>query len=153
MMVKRSVRRTLVVVYFLALLVLYPPLADRMGTLPLFLFLSFSPASAKGTELLKAYNERFDFDERQNSLVKNAVAVAYTIFAGLLLATSLANIFLPYASAGLQNLNDKLIFSQLFTFRALLILFVTLPPAVMMWLEPNPPIDESKAAVLADTHT
>ena len=141
-MANRSVRRVLVVLYYLALLALYPLLAEWVGILALVLFLVFSPVSAKGTELLKAYNEDDRLDERQESLVKDAVITAYVLFAGLLIATSLANLFLDDAAAWILALNDRLIFDQLFSFRVLLILFVTLPPAVLMWLEPDPVQDD-----------
>ena len=148
MIAKRSVRRALVIIYFFALFVIYPLLEDKSTTLVLFLFLSFSPISARGTELLRAYNGDFDFDERQKSLVKDAITTAYVLLAGLLLAVSAANVFLPYAPVWLQTLNDSLILGQLFTFRALLVLSLTLPPAVLMWLEPNPLPNESEPLTL-----
>ena len=142
-MANRSVRRVLVVLYYLSLLMLYPLLAEWLGILALVLFFLLSPTSVKGTELLKAYNEEdYDLDERQESLIKDAFVTAYALFAGLLIATSLANKFLDLAPAWLLTLNDRLIFDQLFTFRVLLLLAVTLPPAVIMWLEPDPPKDD-----------
>ncbi len=142
-MASRSVRRVLVVFYYLTLFALYPLLAEWLGILAVVLFLVLSPASAKGTELLKAYNqEDMKLDERQESLVKDAFVTAYLLFAGLLIATSFANIFLDTAPAWILVLNDRLIFGQLFSFRVLLLLAVTLPPAVIMWLEPDPVRDD-----------
>ena len=144
MMANRLVRRVLVVLYYLALFAFYPLLAEWLGILAVVLFLIFSPASAKGTELLKAYNDKdANLDERQESLVKDAFVAAYLLFAGLLIATSLANKSLDLAPAWILTLNENLIFDQLFTFRVLLILFATLPSAALMWLEPDPPADET----------
>ena len=90
-MKKRSVRRVLVVVYFLLLGLFYPLLEDKIGILALLIFITLLPASAWGSELLEAYNDdEAHFDERQESLVKDALIVAYAIFAGLLIAIATA---------------------------------------------------------------
>ena len=145
-MKKRSVRRVLVVVYFLLFGLFYPLLEDKIGILALLLFIILSPASAWGSELLEAYNDdEAHLDERQESLVKDALIVAYAIFAGLLIATGYANQFLADAPVWLLEARDSSIFGHMFEPRVLVLFTVTLPPAVLMWLEPDPIQDEFQA--------
>lgn len=137
---KRSVRRICVVVYYLALFALYPLLNSWGWEMVFFLgFLFVSPAQAAGTELLKALNEPDSkVDERQRQLINEVMSKAYFVFAFVLIVPALLLGYTDDMPAQAGEAVATYISGHLFSFFVLTLLVTTIPPAILMWLEPDP---------------
>lgn len=146
-MTKRNVRRIWVVIYY-TLFAFYPALDERLGFAAFVLFLVASPLALKLSSLVQAYYND-DPDEREIELINGAHRLAYTILVPTLVVVLLVNRYAGPSGPELAALSRYLVFDHLLTLLPLVIFALTLPPAVMMWLEPDPLPNEP--TVLADT--
>ena len=149
-MANRLVRRVLVVLYYLILFALYPLVQGLFWETALFFVLLFaSPATAAGTEMLKALNDpEAKADERQKAVINETMKKTYLVLAALLLVPAFLLGFTDDVPARVGEAANDYISNYLFSFRVLFLLISTLPPAVMMWLEPNP-IEDFEERTLA----
>ncbi len=139
MMANRSVRRVLVIAYYLVLFALYPLVQGVFWETALFFVLLFaSPATAAGTEMLKALNDpEARADERQKGIINETMRKTYVVLAVMLLVPAFMLGFTDDLPTRVGEAVDGYL-SYLFSFRILFLLISTLPPAVLMWLEPDP---------------
>ena len=141
MTANRSVRRALVILYY-ALFLFYPFFDAVLGFTAFVLFLVVSPLVLKLSSLVRAYYND-DPDEREVTLINQAHRLAYGILVPTVVAVMLVNRYGGQPGPGLQTLNHYLVFEHLLTLLPFVILALTLPAAVMMWLEPDPPAEEN----------
>ena len=139
-MTNRSVRRVLVIAYYFILFALYPFVQGLFWETALFFILLFaSPATAAGTEMLKALNDpEARADERQKEIINETMKKTYVVLAVLLLVPAFLLGFTDDVPTRMGEAVDGYISNYLFSFRILFLLISTLPPAVLMWLEPDP---------------
>ena len=132
----RSSRRTLVVVYYV-LFLFYPFFDAVLGFAAFVLFLVVSPLVLKLSSLVRAYYND-DPDEREIGLINQAHRLAYGILVPTVVVVMLVNRYGGEPGPGLQTLSRYLVFDHLLTLLPFVILALTLPAAVMLWLEPDP---------------
>jgi len=146
-MTRRNTRRIWVVIYYLILFALFPFIQNLWWEMLAFLVLLFaSPAAVTGTELLKALNDpEAKADERQRVMINEIIKQAYWVLAAVLIIPAFFLGFTDDLPLRIGTGVERYITGHLFDFLTLAILFSTLPPAVMMWLEPDPVEDEVTA--------
>ena len=146
----RNTRRIWVAAYYLVLFVLFPVVPGVWWEGLAFLVLLFaSPATITGTELLRALNDpEAKADERQRVLINETVKKAYAVLAALLIVLAFLLGFTDNLPTAIGAAVEGYITGHLFDFSALTLLVITLPPAVMMWLEPDPLPDETDSSPL-----
>ena len=141
MLTKQFPRRIIVVLYFLLFLV-YPVFDDFLGFNAFIAFIIFSPLTFKISSLVKAYYND-NPDERERNLINHAHRLAYTILVPTLIAVLLTQRYGNDPAGRLESLNAVLVFTDLTNLLPFVILALTLPPAIMMWLEPDPISEEA----------
>lgn len=140
---KQHTRRAVVMIYYLLFLMVYPLLAFFLGNLTAaIVFLVFSPLMYKASGIVRAYH-RDRPDERERQAIIEAHFIAYSILVPLIIAVLLSQQYSPEpVPAWVLRVQPYVVLDQLLTLWPFVVLTLTLPAAVMMWLEPDPVRDE-----------
>jgi hypothetical protein len=128
-----------VVIYVLALLILYPLLTESLGVIAAGIFLIVSPLFLSGRAMLAALaNETLD--ERELKITNTGFTHAYWILVSLLLVNISANFFFRGDPEAFPRLYTLILLHNevLFEFWTLLLVAIVLPACVVAWLEPDP---------------
>ncbi len=147
----RKNRRLYVTLYALALVFLYPPLYENLGTLATLAFFFVSPLYYARSALIAAYRKN-RMDERERGVALEGYENAYAILAlTLVVSLFVAKVYPP--SIWLAVVAPYFLFtpSVLFDPFTMTLLVLVLPACVIAWREPGPLPNEP--TVLADTRT